>query len=318
MGDDEVTVARLSTLGLTAAERYAFWEDTFSSAHHPVRLTPVGARGTPNDFRADFLRVDATTAKVSIGAMDAVRAESFSSDPDDSTEGMVLLSYQDGGRQVVDSRQGRHTFEGPSLLLQSDVEPSVHLHHSRARTVLISVRADRLTLPWDTLRSAMFLPLPVDDAVRSLILSAADTARRASASMDRVGMSAYLTGVVELVLRSVIHRPDEHLGTVAARRAQAQQVLLDRLGDPHLTAAAVAETLGVSPRRLHQVFAGGPTVAEQIRVARMERAMALLRDPLWKDQPVARIAERCGYLDHSQFSRSFRRQYGTSPSGARD
>jgi AraC-like DNA-binding protein len=39
----------------------------------------------------------------------------------------------------------------------------------------------------------------------------------------------------------------------------------------------------------------------------------LLSDPLWAAQPVSVVAQRCGFLDHSQFSRAFRQHTGTTP-----
>lgn len=317
---DELTIHRLTTSTVPVEDRYAFWESSLSESNHPVRLSPVEdavETTAAGDFRADFLRVDAGTAKISMGTLDPVRAETTAAGARQHSGDVVHLSFHDGGRQVVESRQGRQVLDGQSLLLLTDDEANRHTHVERVPMVLLSVSSELLTVPLDSLRASTFVALPVDDTVRSLMLGAADVARRSTSSLHGTGMSTYLAGVAELVLRTVVGRSPDHLGTAAVRRAQVRETIRGGLADPHLTTESVAQQVGVSARRLHQLFQGGPTVAAQIRAARLELAMSLLRDPLWAGQPVTAVARRCGYLNHSQFSRAFRARTGSSPSDYR-
>lgn len=314
----DVSVHRLSTSAVPAADRYAFWEQTMRSSLYPVRLGPVdGPSGGSSKFHADFLRVDAGPAKITRGILDPVRSEISPAAARQRSGDTVQIMLHEGGRLRVDSRRGRQVFTGRTLLVHSDDEPAVQVHTERVPMVLLSVEAARLSVPVDVLRSSMFAPLPVDGMLRALVLGAAETARLSSGTLDTVGMTAYLAGVAELVLRTVAGRQPDHAGTVDVRRRQVTELVRARFHDPHLTATAVAAAVGVSPRRLHQLFAGGPTVAAQIRTARLDRAHELLRDPLWAGQSVAAIARRCGFLDHSQFSRAFREHSGQAPRDSR-
>ena len=315
---DEVSVHRLSTSAVAATDRYSFWEQTMRSSLHPVRLSPAEGPVLGSEFHADFLRVDSGGgAAITRGVVDPVRAEVSTAAARQRSGGAVQIMLHEGGRLLVESRQGRRVFTGRTLLVQSDDEPVVQTHTERAPMVLLMVEAARLSVPVDALRSTMFLPLPVDGMLRALVLGAAETARLSSSSLDPVGMSSYLTGVAELVLRTIVGRPAEHAGTAQARRQQVRELVRTRFHDPHLTATVVADTVGVSARRLHQLFAGGPTVATQIRTARMDRAEELLSDPLWCAQPVSAVARHCGFLDHSQFSRAFRAHAGMTPKAYR-
>ena len=77
-------------------------------------------------------------------------------------------------------------------------------------------------------------------------------------------------------------------------------------------AAASARTLGVSCGYFHTLykrFFGTTFLADVIR-ARTERAEELLRAT---KEPVARIAERCGYWNVEHFIRQFRAATGVSP-----
>ncbi|MNR53209.1 Melibiose operon regulatory protein [compost metagenome] len=57
------------------------------------------------------------------------------------------------------------------------------------------------------------------------------------------------------------------------------------------------------------------TPRQMIHKARLEEASRLL---LETEQPITEIALRCGYTDHSAFSRQFRALTGLSPSQYRD
>lgn len=308
---DEVKVQRLSTSLVPAADRYAFWEQTMRSSLHPVRLSP--AENAASTFHADFLRVDAGPVAITRGSVDPVRSEITPAAARQNCGATVRIALHEGGRMVVNSRQGLQVISGRALYVQSDDEPVVQTHIERVPLVMLTVESARLSVPLDVLRSIMFLPLPVDGMLRALVLGAAETARLSSGTLDPAGASAYLAGVAELVLRSIVGRPPEHAGTAEVRRQQVRELVRTRFHDPHLTATVVAETVGVSARRLHQLFVGGPTVAAQIRTARMDRAEELLSDPLWCAQPVSAVARHCGFLDHSQFSRAFRAHAGMTP-----
>jgi AraC-like DNA-binding protein len=51
---------------------------------------------------------------------------------------------------------------------------------------------------------------------------------------------------------------------------------------------------------------------------RLERAVALLRDPGWQQRKISDIAAVAGFTDLSHFNRSFRRRYGATPSDIRN
>ncbi len=309
-----VSVQRVSTTGVPTAERLEFWQATVSASLRPVLLTPAQAFG--REFQAEFLRVDAGAAKITRGLVDPVRSVQTPALARQQS-GNLIVTLQESGRTGLESRSGAIVVPARSVLIQSDDEPVVHTHLDRTGMVLLSVDADRLSLPTTSLREHMNVALPVDAMLRAVVLGAAETARHAGRTMDATGMEAYLTGVVELVLRTVTGRAEDHASSAGVRRQQVHDTVLARYSDPHLTVGVVAEKLGVSVRRLHQLFAGEDSVTAQIRTARMECAVRLLQDPAWSSQPVAAVAQRCGFLDHSQFSRAFRQHTGSSPSAFR-
>jgi AraC-like DNA-binding protein len=108
--------------------------------------------------------------------------------------------------------------------------------------------------------------------------------------------------------------------------ASAQQALLlrvqshidERLGDTGLDPETVAAAHHVSVRYLQKLFqAEGTTVSAWIRRRRLEQCLRDLRDERLRDAPAAAIGARWGFPEPANFSRAFRREFGTPPSAVR-
>ncbi len=305
---ERVSLGRLSTAAISPADRFDYWEHSISSQLQPVHIQPVNPRAT--DFRAEFVKVDAHGTMIAGGVLDPVRSEVTRAHAHEQDASTLSLGLQTSRSLLVEARGERHQFSNQTLLVQSDDEPTVHTHSVRAPMILMTVRTAELSLPMTVLRQLMFRPLPLNPALCALLAGAAQRSRTA---LDAVGFSAYLHGIAELVLRTVIGQQPDHSGTAAVRRQQARDVIRARIADPSLTTATVADELGLSVRRLQQIFEGEASIAQQIRDARIDRARRLLQDPLAQDQAIATIARSCGFGDHANFSRSFRRATGMAP-----
>lgn len=98
-----------------------------------------------------------------------------------------------------------------------------------------------------------------------------------------------------------------------AIRARIRDFILARLGDPELEPEMIATAIGLSLRQLHRVFAGGgATIERWIWRQRLERCRQdLLLQP---KVAISQVAFRWGFSDAAHFSRTFRAQFGTTPS----
>ncbi|MCQ0006703.1 helix-turn-helix domain-containing protein [Actinomadura madurae] len=87
-----------------------------------------------------------------------------------------------------------------------------------------------------------------------------------------------------------------------------------RLGDPGLTPGRIAAAHHISVRHLYTLFeAQGTSVAEWIRLRRLERVRADLLDPALRARPVSAIAARWGFPNAAHFNRVFRAVHGEPP-----
>jgi AraC-like DNA-binding protein len=89
------------------------------------------------------------------------------------------------------------------------------------------------------------------------------------------------------------------------------------LEDPSLSPATIAATFGLSRATLYRLFDSLGGVADYIRRRRLITAALRLASPEHRAKRVAQIALACGFASESNFSRSFTRQFGISPSEAR-
>ncbi|WP_307136013.1 helix-turn-helix domain-containing protein [Streptomyces aurantiacus] len=86
-----------------------------------------------------------------------------------------------------------------------------------------------------------------------------------------------------------------------------------RLTDPDLSPAALARELRVSVRTLQRAFAATETsVTAYIRHQRLERARIELAAPCNRPT-IADLAAHWQFADSSHFIRTFKKQYGQTP-----
>ncbi|MGZ6855200.1 MAG: helix-turn-helix transcriptional regulator [Mycobacteriaceae bacterium] len=307
----DVSLRRVSTTNMPVAERFGYWEHSISSLLQPVHMQP--ADGRTADFRAEVVTAAAEGSTIASGVIDPVRSEVTAGHARDQDAHSLLLTLQGVGGLSVEARGGCSEFTNQTLLVQSDDEPTVHTHLSRSSKILLAVSAGELSLPMSTLRPLMFRPLRLDPAMCAMLAGAARTAQHPTPDLDAAGMGAYLHGVAEVLLRTVSGQQPDHRGTVVLRRQQARDVIRARINDPELCTGTVAGALGMSVRRLQQIFEGEASVAQQIRELRIDHARRLLRDPMTESQSIGSIAALCGYGGHAHFSRVFRQATGMTP-----
>ena len=127
--------------------------------------------------------------------------------------------------------------------------------------------------------------------------------------------------IVDLIATGLASLGDEAL----EQSMPEQQVLLraetfirSNLADPDLNRTMLAQYLGLSVRRLSQIYSTtGSTISDAIRDARLQRIATDLRDRRFERQSITDIAMRWGVNNLQHFSQVFRARFGQSPSDYR-
>jgi AraC family transcriptional regulator, positive regulator of tynA and feaB len=98
------------------------------------------------------------------------------------------------------------------------------------------------------------------------------------------------------------------------RASQVRQLLETRLRERDLSARKVADSLQISTRYVHRLLAADDeTVSEYVLRRRLEEAAGQLRSPVWKGHTTLQIASNWGFGSAAHFSRSFKSQFGQTP-----
>jgi AraC-like DNA-binding protein len=175
-------------------------------------------------------------------------------------------------------------------------------------------KLENLGQPTQGCDSQHWLDIPHDDAVYNLarqILDADDEQSLyfpwvESRSLDLLVMAlSALKGAACAAETPKLVKPAE------LRQVQKVQQLLKKSLIAPPSVAALCREVGVSRRRLYQIFkaATGQTMTEFLQQERMRYAAELLS----RGAPVALVAEQVGYLDQSSFTKVFKRHYGVLP-----
>ena len=107
-------------------------------------------------------------------------------------------------------------------------------------------------------------------------------------------------------------------GVRAARLASVKTDITTNLRNRDLSVGAVARRHGVTPRYIQQMFEEeGQTYTQFVLIARLDLAHRLLAAQRYAHCSITDIAYATGFGDLSYFNRTFRRQYGTTPSDVR-
>jgi AraC-like DNA-binding protein len=100
------------------------------------------------------------------------------------------------------------------------------------------------------------------------------------------------------------------------RKERVRQAVRRHLRTPTLGPKNLSRLVGMSRSNLYRLFEDIGGVARYIQRQRLLEAHAILSDPA-TTQSISAIAEDLCFADASSFSRTFKREFGYSPSEAR-
>ncbi|MFD2421755.1 helix-turn-helix domain-containing protein [Amycolatopsis pigmentata] len=176
-----------------------------------------------------------------------------------------------------------------------------------------------LILPGPVLRPLLrerHLVGPADSPEVRVLLAHAGMLEATLGELTPAGVRASRDALVELAKGLAGQGFDDHEPRLAPALAQAAKDLIEgRLTDPGLSPSSVARELNVSLRTLQRATAvAGDSIADHIRRRRLEQARLELAGPATTVRTISEIAARWQFADSSHFTRSFKRQYGQTPS----
>jgi len=127
-------------------------------------------------------------------------------------------------------------------------------------------------------------------------------------------LAEHIGALVAAALEPADHMAARAAHGHAALAARLRQHLELHFASPGLTAARVAQALGVSARTLHRALQGeGTGFVQLLQQRRVAQAARMLRQPRLAALQAGEIGRRCGFADPSHFNRVFQAHQGMTP-----
>lgn len=303
---------RLSTDGVDAGDRFAYWREVICAVFVKLDAEPVN--GGPFHGSVDV----AALGSVSLSHV-ASDAQVVTRRPADAGS-ECLISVQVSGRGTVTQR-GRTAELDPGDFALYDASEPYQLSFRQPfdqlvlkfpRSALIDRNIHIPSAAAQRCRGDLGAGAVASSLTRSLARHEAELSPEHRQRLGDQALDCMATALAQVTGRTAV--------VDAVRAADRQRALAHiegQLHDPTLSVAGTAAALGVSTRHLQKLFADDVPLGERIRRARLNRAASALRDPLRAHHTIARIAADCGFSGPAQFSRLFRQRYGCTPAAFR-
>jgi len=307
-----VTVV-LSTKAMSKLDRFAYWRDAVCSSYVPLECET----STPESFN---------------GSIELSRMSKIST------------SYVSGSRQVVRRRRsdiGRTTDASFLVSLQlctrGVLKQAGREAHLRPGDFALYSSIDRYELDLPDGFRQFVLQVPREDFLRRLPNADLLTGQRVAGDSEIgtlvhdniANLMQLLDGKNELMMQCIQDTMVDLFASGLASLSGAklelsvpeQQVMLRamtfiraNLSNPELDRKMLAKAMGLSVRRLSEIFqADGRSIAATIKKLRMRQVAKDLKNPLFERHSISELSMKWGVYNLQSFSRMFRECFGVSP-----
>lgn len=304
---------RYNTSDVAARERVAYWRDAVCASYVQLGCDAIetnGFSGSIDIARHSILSISRVAGK-------AQRVERRSSDIRASTDPFFLLSLQTAKTSRITQFGHTSALNTGDMALYSSTDPYLlELPDDFSQTVVQLPTARLLDrLPHAEMLAAKRIDgqSGIGQLVRQNILAFSDYASSDDPTMQALVQDT-LIDLIATGLASRNNTPLE-LSSPEQQMVMRTKAFVHRnLGDPDLDRNRVAQEMGMSVRRLNDVFSkDGESIASFIRHKRLQAVAADLRDPRFDAQSISEIAFRFGFSNLQNFSTVFRQVYQQTP-----
>ncbi|MFI0720692.1 helix-turn-helix domain-containing protein [Streptomyces sp. NPDC021224] len=312
------SVVTLSNSALAAQDRFGWYVDVIQDRLAPLAMASPYAR----DFPAEIVHTDlgaAQLARFSFPALDATRTPRHIRRG--GAEAYMLGLVHRSPIQVTQQRASVAVDRGGLVFFDMAYPLEAVFPDLAERSVVTVLQLPRASfpLPGDRMERLHARPVPTRGATGSLLRqlmgtalgqvadqTVAETLRLGTIAVDLA--AAFLAGHLDA---AGLLPADTRSRTL---RARIEAFIEANLGDPGLTPGVIAARHHISVRTLHQVFGSeAESVMATVRRRRLERCRAALATPALRELPIGVLAARWGFSSAAEFSRVFKRTYGTTP-----
>lgn len=304
---------RFSTKGLKKKDRFSYWREAVCDSY-----VLLGCKSEViKEFDGGIVLERLPGISVSTVFSDAVVVNRRKKDIARSNDDCFLLSLQLKNRGYV-KQHGRFAELHPGdFAIYSSTETYELLFPSSYKQLVFQFPKSDLLMKLPNCELLTARKISNTDEIGRLVNGSLVDFSRIIGNSDDVVQRYMKDTVLDLIATGLaslenntfeLSHPEQHL------MLRAKSYIHANLGNPSLTRKVVANVMGMSVRRLSDVFAkDGTTIAAYIRLKRLDRIARDLLNDLFRRQSITEIAFRWGFNNLQHFSKVFHNQYGMSP-----
>jgi AraC-like DNA-binding protein len=305
------------TQTVNGRDRFAFWSEAVCNS-----FVQLGCETTKRSgFTGRLETVQHSCISVAHVSGSSHRVERRKRDIRATSEAYFLLSLQRQKTARISQFGNVSLLQAGDMAIYDSTHPYVlELSEDFTQTVLQLPRQRLLSrLPNAEMMGGLRIDgqTGIGKLVGQSILAFAEQMREGNQVLDRLLQDTLIdlvaTGLASVVGSSAdLSSPERHV------LMRARSFIAAHLGDPDLDRNRVAAELGMSLRRLNDIFAkDGLSIAHEIRNARLSSVARDLIDPRFAGLTISEIAMKNGLWNLQHFSTLFRTAYGQSPKSYR-
>lgn len=229
----------------------------------------------------------------------------------------LLVSVQKEGIAFV-SQAGRSSQIEPGQMFIIDPSQPFSIESATMRTHSVYLQADSVLAVLPHLSDITARPIELRSGPGLIFASMIDRMFEMASELDDITADS-LADALPYVLTTALDGArvtdaDACSRLTLVHRQHIQQFARDHLRDPKLDAEMIASGVGLSVRRVYELFnPGSLSLMKWVWSERLERSRRDLSAPTLQGRPIGAIAYSWGFNDLCHFSRSFKQRYGVSP-----
>ena len=302
-----------TTAGLHPRNSFTLWRETLFDQCEPIEQQ----RLDDSPFAARLEIAEIGPLVISRIAQRSVRSEATPTTlRRRRSEGMVCVAFVIAGG-TTSLQDDRCSVQGPGDIVVLDQRPGVVASDADSQYLFFELPRSRLESVLGPTRLYTALTLKADAGstflaqtfFRDLIGVRDRLDAEAAARMAEIGTDLIVASFADRLAREV---PRTVHGSATVQRAKA--FVEANLADPSLDPPQLAAAVGVSLRRLQELFhERGRHISEYIWDRRLTVAAERLADPGGFAVPIGVVAYECGFTTQAHFSRRFKARHGLNP-----
>ena len=303
----------LSTQSVAANERFAFWREAVCDSYVLLDCqSPDPAR-----FHGEILlnRLSRLSTSFVSGSRQVVSRRKR--DILKSEEGSFLISLQLATEGVISQcDRDAHLQPGDFALYSSVDRYRLNLKNGFRQLVVQIPRDEFLArlpqadlLTGITVSGKSVIGSVINDSVLRLVSSLDRTDEAVRQHLQDTIVDLFVTGLASLdQARYSLSRPEHQI------LLRAETIIRRHLQHPNFDREALSSAMGMSVRRLSEIFRNDDrSISQTIRDMRLARIAADLRDERFARQSIAEIGMRWGIDNPQSLIRNFKARFGATP-----